>query len=739
MKRLLVSVLALAALLLMTSGCQTTPASDNPEVNAATALAHRIFPRQAGHFVFEALPAGASDYFTLRSEGRKIVIGGNNANSMAVGLNYYLKYYCHVNVGWFAWDKGDMPKRLPAVETPVKIDARVPQRFFLNYCTYGYTMPWWTWKEWEHFIDWMALNGINLPLAITGQESIWYQVWTELGLSDEEVRSYFTGPAHLPWHRMLNIDRWGGPLPKSWLEGQEALQKQIVARERELNMKPVLPAFAGHVPPELQRIYPDAKIERMSDWAGFALEDYPWFLDPEDKLFPEIQKRFLEKELAIYGTDHVYGIDIFNEMIPKSWDPAYLGRVSHGVYESLAAADPDAVWLQMTWLFYNERKYWFEGDSDERVKAFLTSYPAGQSILLDYYCERMEVWRKTQSYYGIPFIWCYLGNFGGNTFLAGNIQEINGLIEGTFAEAGPSFQGLGSTLEGFDCNPFMYQFIFEKAWDMPQHQNLDTWAGTLAQMRSGVNNADARAAWKELFDEIYIQRSVPGHSPIMNLRPSFQRSTSYHSSVRFNYENEKLRSVIDRLLAADGEGPSYGFDLVNLTRQYLSNQFEQRFAEYKTAYENGDTEQMAALKEEMLACFDTLDELLASQDYFLVGKWIADARSWGATPEEADYFESNARNLLTSWGDRGNLLTDYADRSWAGLVKTYYKPRWEMFFEAVDEAVAAGEKLEGERFDTLLEAMKDHEYKWWTERPGNFPSKPQGDPITLVRRIMSCQ
>jgi alpha-N-acetylglucosaminidase len=732
MKKLL--LFALAVLLLVSTSCNG-PKDDSANATAARALAQRVLPGHAGHFAFETLPADTADFFTLRQEGRKVVIGGNNANSMAVGLNYYLKYYCHVNIGWFAWDKGTLPKTLPRVETPVRMDARVPQRFFLNYCTYGYTMPWWGWNEWEHFIDWMALNGINLPLAITGQESIWYHVWTELGLSDEEVRSYFTGPAHLPWHRMLNIDRWGGPLPKSWLEGQEALQKQIVARERELNMKPVLPAFAGHVPPELSRIYPDAKIERMSDWAGFALEDYPWFLDPEDALFPVIQKKFLDKEIEIYGTDHVYGIDIFNEMIPKSWEPDYLAGVSKGVYESLAAADPNATWLQMTWLFYNERRYWFEGDSDARVKAFLTSYPAEKSILLDYYCERMEVWRKTQSYYGIPFIWCYLGNFGGNTFLAGNIQEIAGLIEGAFAEAGPSFKGLGSTLEGFDCNPFMYQYIFEKAWNFPQHQYLDTWGGELARMRTGVDNEDARDAWEELFKEIYIQRSVPGHSPIMNLRPSFSRSSSYHSSVKFNYENEKLREVIDHLLAAGGKGPSYEFDLVNLTRQYLSNQFEQLFADYKAAYEQGDAETMKARQAEMLATFDTLDELLGSQAYFLVGKWIADARAWGATPEEADYFESNARNLLTSWGDRGNLLTDYADRSWNGLVGTYYKGRWELFFQAVDEARAAGEKLEGARYENLLEKMKDFEYAWWAERPGTFASTPKGNPVELVRKV----
>ena len=136
-------------------------------------------------------------------------------------------------MSWFVDDHLDMPATLPAVDKKVTVDARCKDRFFLNYCTFGYTMPWWQWEDWEHFIDWMALNGINLPLAITGQESIWLKVWTKLGLSESEVRNYFTGPAHLPWHRMLNIDYWQGNLPMSWLDGQEELQKKIVARQRE--------------------------------------------------------------------------------------------------------------------------------------------------------------------------------------------------------------------------------------------------------------------------------------------------------------------------------------------------------------------------------------------------------------------------------------------------------------------------------------------------------------------------
>ena len=718
----------LAASLLLLAGCAASPDS-GPEAPAAHALADRVLGKGARHFVFRTIDAD-SDVFRIESQGRKTVISGNNANSMAVGLNHYLKYFCNVNVGWFVWDEVVLPEKFPVVAEPIEIKARVEERFFLNYCTFGYTMPWWHWDEWEHFIDWMALNGVNLPLAITGQESIWYQVWTELGLSDEEVRNYFTGPAHLPWHRMLNIDRWGGPLPVSWLVGQEKLQKQIVARERELNMKPVLPAFAGHVPPELQRLYPDAQIDRMSDWAGFDEDQWPHFLDPMDPLFPQIQKKFLEKEIEIYGTDHIYGIDLFNEMIPKSWDPEYLARVSRQTYESLAAADPEGTWLQMTWLFYNERQYW----TPDKIQPYITSYPADKSLLLDYYCERMEVWQRTDRYYGVPYIWCYLGNFGGNTYLAGNLNEVNKLIENTFANGGENFRGIGSTLEGFDVNPFMYQYIFEKAWDFDTHKDLDAYARVVADSRTGKADENARKAWSILFKEIYHDRSVPGHSPLMNLRPSFGRSSSYHSSVRYTYDNDRLREAIQLLLAADGRGSAYTFDVVNLTRQWLSNNFDTLSFQYKEAYDARDRERLDKTRDRMLAILDEMDRLLGSQTYFLVGKWIADARGWGADATEANYFESNARDLLTSWGDRGNMLTDYANRTLSGLVGSYYKGRWELFFDAVEKSLDAGEPLDE---PALTEAYKDWEYAWWHDRPGSFPSEPVGDGISLARQILS--
>lgn len=42
------------------------------------------------------------------------------------------------------------------------------------------TFAWWDWERWEKEIDWMALQGINLPLAFTGQEAIWQKVFQVL-------------------------------------------------------------------------------------------------------------------------------------------------------------------------------------------------------------------------------------------------------------------------------------------------------------------------------------------------------------------------------------------------------------------------------------------------------------------------------------------------------------------------------------------------------------------------------
>lgn len=51
--------------------------------------------------------------------------------------------------------------------------------------------------------------------------------------------------------------------------------------------------------------------------------------------------------------------------------------------------------------------------------------PLGKMIVLDLYAESIPIWKKTESFYGQPFIWCMLHNFGGNIGLFGELISVS--------------------------------------------------------------------------------------------------------------------------------------------------------------------------------------------------------------------------------------------------------------------------------------------------------------------------
>jgi alpha-N-acetylglucosaminidase len=693
-------------------------------------LAKRIAKPYANKIIFETVSsADGKDFFELETQQNKLIIKGNSYNSMAFGLNHYLKYYCNTSVSWYKADKIDLPATMPSVQGKIKQDARVKNRFFLNYCTFGYTMPWWGWEDWEHLIDWMALNGINMPLSITGQEAIWYKVWTKMGLSDLEVRSYFTGPAYLPWHRMSNIDHWDGPLPKSWLDNQLLLQKQIVKRERELNMKPILPAFAGHVPLAIKSKFPKAKITDLGTWGGFSEEYYSHFLDPLDPLFKEIQKSFLEEQTVAFGTDHIYGADPFNEVTPPSWDPQYLASAADVIYSSMKAVDPKAEWLQMTWVFYYMRKEW----TNDRIKAFLRAVPQGKMTLLDYYAENTEVWKLTESFFNQPYIWCYLGNFGGNSMLVGNLQTVEDRMENALINGGKNLTGVGSTLEGFDINPVMYDYVFEKAWSNGK-TDVAAWAKNWANRRLGTTNAMQQQAWQQLIDKIYNTPSQLGQGILVNAKPRLKEPPHWTPNPNFKYKNTELLNIWGKMVENNSKhNASFDYDLTNITCQVIGNYFSQLKTEFTNAYDKKDLATLKQKRTAMLVLIDDIDRLLATQSSMLVGKWISDARNIGINTAEKDYYERDARMLITTWGGKQRSLNDYANRSWAGLTKEFYGGRWKLFLDEVIQVTEAGKSFDEKAFKQKTYDFEDK----WVNGKDKYPSNTTGNSFVISKKLYS--
>ena len=690
-------------------------------------LAERIIPSWKEHFVYEMI-SSEQDIFELESVSGKIVIRGNNNNSLAVGLNYYLKYYCHTDISWYD-EAITLPSEVPpAIQNKIRKTTGLEYRFFLNYCTFGYTMPWWQWRDWERFIDWMALNGVTSPLAITGQEAIWYEVWKELGLTDKQIREYFTGPAYLPWHRMSNIDKWDGPLPLSWLKNQLELQKKIVQRERELGMKPILPAFAGHVPLAIKDKYPDAKITTLGRWGGFDKDYSSYFLDPFDPLFKKIQKLFLKEQHKLYGTNHIYGIDPFNEVRPPSWEPEYLASVSKTIFESLVESDPEAIWLQMGWLFYHNKKDW----TKERIDAFLNAVPKNRMILLDYYAEQTEVWKLTDKFFGQPYIWCYLGNFGGNTMLAGNIDEVSLRLNQVCRDGGPNLKGLGSTLEGLDVNPLMYEFVFEKAWENTT-TDMAEWVKDYSTRRYGSENENVQKAWDILHRKIYTTPSRLADGSLMQLKPSFEGKTRWVNPV-INYDNRDLLKAWEFLLSApDSRQPAHQYDVVNVGRQTLENHFKTLFDHFCISYQNKDLMQLKKDSALMLDLISDVDKLIATQKSFLLGQWINSAMALGKNQKEKEYYAVDARKLITTWNAPGQHLNDYAHRSYAGLLKDFYGKRWSMFIHDVLESVKNNKAFVQKDFDAKVSKW---EWKWIYQNKA-FSSKPEGSSMNISRELFN--
>ena len=217
----------LFSLMMISAILSTHRAHAQVNKEASYSLIKRVIPQRATAFVVEQLHTDAKDVFEIESREGKIILRGNNGVAIASALYYYLNQYCHCQVTWNGTNL-KLPQKLPVVTRKIHKTTPYTYRYYLNYCTYNYSMSWWGWDRWQREIDWMAMHGINMPLALTGQEYTWYKVYKDMGFNDVDLKDFFCGPAYFAWFWMGNLDGWGGPLPLSWMESHRDLQQKIL-------------------------------------------------------------------------------------------------------------------------------------------------------------------------------------------------------------------------------------------------------------------------------------------------------------------------------------------------------------------------------------------------------------------------------------------------------------------------------------------------------------------------------
>ena len=694
---------------------------------ASLALIQRILPKHANQFTVEAIAAeNGKDIFEIESRAGKIVLRGNNGLSVASALYHYLTEYCHSQITWNGTNL-PLPATLPTIKEKVHTVTPYTYRYYLNYCTFNYSMSWWDWDRWQKEIDWMALHGINMPLAITGEEYTWYEVYKEMGFSDEDLKAFFCGPAFFGWFWMGNLDAWGGPLPLSWMKSHKVLQEKILQRERELGMKPVLPAFTGHVPSAFKKKFPKAKLKATNWTNGFA---DTYILDSEDPLFAEIGKRFLQTQTKLFGTDHLYSADTFNENEPPSDDPAYLSALSARVYEGMKQADTAATWVMQGWLFYSDRKFW----KAPQIEALLKAVPGNKMILLDLAAEIEPVWKRTDAFYEKPWIWNMLHNFGGNVNLFGRMDGVAaGPALALNDSASGKMWGIGLTMEAIEQNPVLYELMMQHTWQR-EPIALDTWLQKYVLNRYATTSSDLVNAWQILRHTVYNGEAIrDGAESIITGRPTFD-STTVWTRTKLNYERSNLLPAWDLFIQAAAKGTNtegFRYDLVDVTRQVLANYAGPLQKKWVEAFSKKDSAAFNKYSKAFLQLISDMDALLATRKDFMLGPWLSTARSHGTTVAEKALYEMNARDLITLWGDANSPLHEYSNRQWSGLLNDFYKPRWQQFFTLLQQSLRSGTEPDLKQFDQTI-----RQWEWkWVNAQKLFPVQAVGNEVNVAQKM----
>lgn len=749
---------------------------------AAVGVLKRLLPTHLSAFQFKIVSkdvCGGDSCFLINNHNRssqnepEIIIRGTTAVEIASGLHWYLKYWCGAHV---SWDKTGgiqttsvpQPGSLPRLEDKgLKIKRPVPWNYYQNVVTSSYSYVWWDWERWEKEVDWMALQGVNLPLAFTGQEVIWQKVFKDFNISSEELNNFFGGPAFLAWARMGNLHGWGGPLSQNWLDQQLVLQKQIISRMLELGMTPVLPSFSGNVPAALTKIFPSAKITRLGDW-NTVDGDPRWcctyLLDPSDPLFVEIGEAFIRKQIKEYGdvTD-IYNCDTFNENSPPTNDPEYISTLGAAVYKGISKGDKDAVWLMQGWLFYSDSSFW----KPPQMEALLHSVPFGKMIVLDLFADVKPIWKNSFQFYGTPYIWCMLHNFGGNIEMYGTLDAISSGPVDARVSANSTMVGVGMCMEGIEQNPIVYELMSEMAFRDKKVIVLE-WIKSYCRRRYGKAVHQVEAAWEILYHTIYnCTDGIADHNhDFIVMFPDWNASTCSETGMSSNQKTyllppgnrrylfqEKLSDMpqahlwypLDDVIKAlqlfldggkDLSGSlTYRYDLVDLTRQVLSKLANQVYYKAISSFQKKNSEALQFHSNEFLQLIKDIDVLLASDDNYLLGTWLESAKKLAVNPSEIKQYEWNARTQVTMWFDTNGTtqskLHDYANKFWSGLLESYYLPRASTYFSHLSESLRRNEEFK------LIEWRKQwiSQSNKWQEGNELYPVKAQGDALAISQAL----
>ena len=685
------------------------------DVAPARAALQRLLPRHEAQIVLTALHAASGERYRISGKPGHIEIAGTSPAVLLAGVEAYLEHVPHVSIGWPGDSLDRLPATLPAPSKPIESHAVVPDRFALNDVDDGYSDAYLDWPGWERKIDLLALRGVDEVFMPVGAEEVYRRTFREFGYGDEALRAWVPAPAHQPWWLLQNMSAFGGPVSMEQFTRRTELARRIVQRLRELGMTPVLPGYFGTVPPGFADKQPGTALVPQGEWVGFARPDW---LDPRDPHFPKVAAAFYRHQHELFGDSTLYKMDLLHEGGRAGDVP--VGAAAKQVFAALDAAHPGARWVLLGW-------------QRNPPKAVVEAVPRDRLLIVDGLSDRYNGMDRRRDWNGAPYAFGTIPNFGGHTTLGANTGVWIERYAAWRRQDAASLRGIAYMPEGSATDPAAYALFTALAWT-PVPDSTRRWFDEYAVNRYGGEDAHARAAWRILAQTAYAMPSgewSEPHDGLFGARPALDaRSAATWSPTAARYDLARFDGAVCELLqvAPALRGTSaYRHDLVDVTRQALSNRSRLLLPRIKAAYEAKDAQQFRALTAQWMDDMAMLDRLLATDPDFLLGRWLLHAKAAARDDTEAARLEYDQRSILASWGDRSGAdrggLHDYANRELAGLVGGLYAQRWRRYFESLQGGLAGAAVQPIDWF-----AMEQD----WARARGSYATEPAGDPWQLA-------
>ena len=236
-------------------------------------------------------------------------------------------------------------------------------------------------------------------------------------------------------------------------------------------------------------------------------------------------------------------------------------------------------------------------------------------IILDLDATEHPQYERLENFFGQPFIFNMLDNFGGNMGLYGRVEDV---IKGPkeARQTAPNMIGTGLTPEGIFTNYVMYDLMCEMGWsmsDLINLENVEVWFSQFADRRYGLGSRGQSQNAKEgliILSHTVYNCTVPNyhdHNILMINIPTLNATDYTWYSLQSIFSSLELFVEASTSLASIS---TFEYDLADLTRQFLVNLAPIFYQRAVDSYNLGLAESLTDNAEIFMDIMDDLERVL---------------------------------------------------------------------------------------------------------------------------------